>query len=352
MKERAQMKLHCSVFATLFTLLGSLLPTPQTAKVTALVVDEISGEPIEGAMVSGVFEIECNPWERVKGSPSPNIDRKQTDKDGRCILTGKTNNGEVSCLLRGGIDSHYWVMQGGGYTFKSKNLFGAWQPDNVVVTIKLQRVEHPIPLWVKRELLNVKREIANINGGKFSYDLMMGEWLPPFGKGKFADMEFTRIPHQDFGEVVGVAGVKGHSYRDAVSVKFVGADNGLVECKPPSGSCLKIRTAPEDGYKPDYECWRGKGSDLKYEMSYDEKRCFSFRIRTRRNDKGEIVEAYYGKIYSDIKIYTGYDHGIHGVLFAYYFNPASLDRNLEWDRVNNLCPNPGDVGHSVGERQP
>lgn len=219
-------------------------------------------------------------------------------------------------------------------------------------TVQVQRVEHPIPLWVKRELLNVKQEIANINGGKFSYDLMMGEWLPPFGKGKVADMEFTRIPHQDLGEVVGVAGVKGHSYRDAVAVKFVGADNGFVECRPPSGACLKIRTAPEDGYKPDYQCWRGRGSDLKYEMSYDEKRCFCFRIRTLRNDEGEIAEAYYGKIYSDIKIYTGYDHGIHGVLFAYYLNPTSLDRNLEWDRVHNLCTNPGSVGGSVGDRQP
>lgn len=28
----------------------------------------------------------------------------------------------------------------------------------------------------------------------------------------------------------------------------------------------------------------------------------------------------------------------------YYFNPESLDRNLEWDMKNNLCPCPGDIG--------
>ena len=25
-------------------------------------------------------------------------------------------------------------------------------------------------------------------------------------------------------------------------------------------------------------------------------------------------------------------------------NPTPLDRNLEWDMKNNLCPNPGNVG--------
>lgn len=337
------MKKFYSACLTTLTLLGSLLPMPQTAKITALVVDEISGEPIKDVLVSGVFRVECNPWERVKGSPSPNIDQKRTDANGRCELKGKTNNGRVLCLLDDGPNSHYWAMQGDGYRFKSKSLLGAWQPDDVVVTVKLQRVEHPIPLLVKRELLNVKQEIGNMNEGKFAYDLMMGEWLPPFGNGKVADMEFARIPHQDFGEVIGVSGVKGHAYRDAVSVKFMGEDNGFVESRPPSGSCLKIRTAPEDGYKSDYVCWRGRGRDLRYEMNYDEKRCFSFRIRARRNGKGEIIEAYYGKIYGDIKIYTGYDHGIHGVVFTYYLNPIALDRNLEWDMKSNLCPDHGEV---------
>ena len=354
MKERAQMKLHCSVFATLFTLLGSLLPTPQTAKVTALVVDEISGEPIEGAMVSGVFEIECSPWERVKGSPSPNIDRKQTDKDGRCILTGKTNNGEVSCLLRGGIDSHYWVMQGGGYTFKSKNLFGAWQPDNVVVTIKLQRVEHPIPLFVKnvRES-GRKRDLFEEGGGRISFDFLEGDWLPPVGNGKVADVEFVRLPREDLGDAEN-NGLKAKAYRDSMTVKFLGVDNGLVDMKVSPHDCLKIRVAPEDGYVSDYLCWDAYSKRMQVETNYDYNRCFCFRVRTKRDEHGNIVDAYYGKIYHDIKFeYKNKPFvPIATVKMFYYLNPTSLDRNLEWDRVNNLCQNPGDVGHSVGERQP
>jgi hypothetical protein len=28
------------------------------------------------------------------------------------------------------------------------------------------------------------------------------------------------------------------------------------------------------------------------------------------------------------------------IAFIYYFNPKPLDRNLEWDMKNNLCPRP------------
>ena len=348
------MKLHCSVFAITLTLLGSLLPTPQTAKVTALVMDEINGEPIEGALVSGVFEIACDPWERVKGSPSPNVDRKRTNKDGRCELMGKTNNGEVSCLLRGGIDSHYWEMQGGGYTFKSKNFFGEWQPDNVVVTIKLQRVEHPIPLWVK----NIRdsgrmRDFFEEGNGRIRFDFLEGDWLPPIGKGKVADVEFVRLPHEDFGEGEN-DGIKANSYRNSMSVKFLGADNGLLEMSPEPYYKLKIRTAPESGYRSEYFCWKGRSKKLARETSYDKNRCFCFRVRTRRNKEGTICEAYYGKIYGDIIF--GFKNNpfvpVATVQMLYYLNPTSLDRNLEWDRKTNLCPNPGDVGHSVGDRQP
>lgn len=32
--------------------------------------------------------------------------------------------------------------------------------------------------------------------------------------------------------------------------------------------------------------------------------------------------------------------GVTKIAFIYYFNPKPLDRNLEWDMKNNLCPRP------------
>ena len=327
------------------------------AHVEALVVDEVSGEPVKGVEICGSFEVEGNPWDYVKGHPSPNFDYGRTDFQGRCKLKGKTNCGSVSCFLESGPATHYWRHRCGGYDFKSKNLFGVWQPDNVVVTIKLQRVEHPIPLWVKRvgnfSSDTCREDIFTKGGGRIAFDFLMGEWLPPVGNGRVADVEFVRLAHEDLGEAEN-DGIKAKAYRDGMSVKFLGADNGLLEMFPSTSSWLRIRTAPENGYCPDYLRWEGQDRKLKWDSNYIRNKCFCFRIRTRRDERGNVIEAYYGKIYGDFKIAYKCNPfvPVASVCMFYYLNPTSLDRNLEWDRKTNLCPNPGDVGHSVGDRRP
>ena len=116
---------------------------------------------------------------------------------------------------------------------------------------------------------------------------------------------------------------------------FVGPDNGLVEYVTDPSETLRIRIAPENGYKSEHLIWAETDKDLKYSSSEDWNRCFAFRVRTRRNAKGEIVEAYYGKIYGNPKIDGGGSYLLRGIEFNYYINPKSLDRNLEWDRKNN-----------------
>ena len=161
------------------------------------------------------------------------------------------------------------------------------------------------------------------------------------GSGEVADVEFTRLQHEDYGEFVGLSGFTGRSFRDSMSVKFLGDGNGLVEMSYPEAARLKIRTAPETGYKQEYLCWAGKNKQLRHEESYDEKRCFCFRIRTRKDEKGEIVAAYYGKIYRDIEMLCGGSPfvAVASVRFTYYLNPCNLDRNLEWNN-QNLCEDP------------
>ena len=317
-------------------------------KFSVQVLDEETERPVSGVKVSAGFDMDKGVSARDRFTCE--FKQYETNESGLIKAWGSSNSGGAGfAIVR--AEGYYYPVHGDGLRFRKKNFFGVWQPDDLVVTVKLQRVEHPIPLWVKKELLNVKQEIANINRGSFSYDLMMGEWLPPFGKGKVADIEFTRLPHEDLGEGEN-DGIKANSYRDAVAVRFVGNDNGIIECWPPAGACLKIRSAPEGDYVHDYLCWEGLDRNLKYSTNYDKNRCLAFRIRVVKDDRGRIVNAYYGKIYNDIVAYTGAGHAIFGVMFSYYLNPTSLDRNLEWDRKTNLCPNPGDVGDSVGDRQP
>ncbi|MGN1046721.1 MAG: hypothetical protein ACI4QG_06450, partial [Candidatus Cryptobacteroides sp.] len=135
---------------------------------------------------------------------------------------------------------------------------------------------------------------------------------------------------------------------------FPGRDNGLVEVRSTPDVRLKIRTAPEEGYRPDYNCWKLKDRKLQYRQSYDENRNFCFRIRTRRDEEGKIVEAYYGKIYWDI-IFVHQARPefvpVASVCMKYYLNPTPLDRNLEWDRKTNLFA-PGEKIYNRDDKSP
>ena len=69
-----------------------------------------------------------------------------------------------------------------------------------------------------------------------------------------------------------------------------------------------------------------------------------FRIRTTRDENGNVTSSYYGKIYGDIILKQGYGYVVGGTEFLYYLNPTPNDRNLEWDMKHNLCINPGNIG--------
>jgi hypothetical protein len=253
-------------------------------------------------------------------------------------------------VLDSAIAEGYYSGGGWGYRFKKKNLLGVWQPDNLVVTIKLQRVEHPIPLFIKNFFKDgndyVDVDYFGKGGGKMQLDLIKGDWLPPLGDGEFSDVVFTRLEREDLGIGTNFNGRTAAAYRDGISVKFLGVDNGLAEIPFEKTSGIMIRTAPVDGYKSDYLVTKGKDKNVKYFSSSNPDRNFAFRIRTKRDKDGRIVSAYYGKIYGDIEIKKssyGLKVPVATPVFLYYLNPTPLDRNLEWDMKTNLCPNPGSI---------
>jgi hypothetical protein len=312
-----------------------------TAKLGVLVLDEETGMPVEGVKVRGGFKVQARSWSAVKCSPLPNECFKFTDKNGRCKVEGETNCGEAGAAVVNAPEGYYCPSYGQGYDFKRQNMLGIWQPDDLVVTVRLQRVEHPIPLFVKKIGEGHCEDLFSREDGVLKFDFMKGEYLPPIGNGEVADVEFRRLPREELGEGVNPGGDKGCAYRDSMGVRFLGEGNGLVEMSYPENARLKIRTAPETGYKQDCLCWAGINKQLRYEESYDKSRCFCFRIRTRRDENGKIVEAYYGKIYGDIELRRGETPlvAVESVEFTYYLNPIKLDRNLEWNK-QNLCDDP------------
>ena len=332
---------------------ASLSCLADKAYIKAMVLDGYSELPIQGAEVKAWFEVDIG-W-RAWSEPTPIItDVKTTDSQGICGLEGKTNVGHISCEVVIPPFGYYGAY-GGDVQFNRKSLFGVWQPDNLVVTIKLQRVEHPIPLFVKqifsRASDSVSSNYFDIGKGKMQFDMVKGIFLPPIGKGEYADIIFTRLEREDLGIGTTFRGsITAPAYRDGMSIRFTGEDNGLVEVPSEKTAGIKIRTAPEIGYTPDYLVVKGRDKNVKYFSSSNPDRNFAFRIRTKKDKNGKIVSAYYGKIYRDIEIKKPYtvEVSVAAPSFMYYLNPKSLDRNLEWDMKTNLCPNPG----FLGQKQP
>ena len=321
------------------------------AYIKAMVLDGCSELPIQGAEVKAWFEVDIG-W-RAWSEPTPIItDVKTTDSQGICGLEGKTNVGHISCEVVIPPFGYYGAY-GGDVQFNRKSLFGVWQPDNLVVTIKLQRVEKPIPLFVKqlfnRASASVSSNYFDIGKGKMQFDLIKGSFLPPIGKGEYADICFTRLEREDLGIGTNFNGRTSLAYRDGMMAEFLGDGNGLIEIPSKKTDGIKIRTAPLDGYKADYLVTKGKDKSVKYFTSSNPDRNFAFRIRTKKDKNGKIVSAYYGKIYGDIVIKKPYgvEELVAAPSFMYYLNPKPLDRNLEWDMKTNLCPNPGSLSQPM-----
>ena len=184
---------------------------------------------------------------------------------------------------------------------------------------------------------------SDIGEGKMQFDMVKGSFLPPIGKGEYADICFTRLEREDLGIGTNFNGRTALAYRDSMVVKFLGEGNGLIEIPSKKTAGIKIRTAPLGGYKTDYLVTKGKDKSVKRFSSSNPDRNFAFRIRTKRDKNGKVVSAYYGKIYGDIEIKKPYtvEVSVAAPSFLYYLNPTSLDRNLEWDMRTNLCPEPG-----------
>jgi len=329
--------------------LACYLARADRAYLSIYVEDAVNHAPLQGAKVIANFEDDIG-WQAWTESPKPDIAEGFTDEQGFCRLSGKTNCGRSSIWVDKAPKGYYEAAYGGGTKYTRRSLFGIWQPEDVVVTVALQRVEHPIPLYVNRVILDGRREsVGGFDGTNavLRFDFLANDWLPPEGNGKHADM-IVRTSYALRDKVKDGKYYVQVFYDFTSRIEFPGAGNGQVEESVAGlNRGIRIRVAPEMGYIPSTTLRFGrrrKKTEVKgvwpdeYTDSNDD-RCYSFRIRSRFDEKGNLIEAYYGKIYGDFR-FRGTDKGFHGASFLYYLNPTSLDRNLEWDMKNNLCKKP------------
>ena len=289
------------------------LAGPPRARVTLHVVGE-DGRPIPDVKVLMTFlgDSKANPVTRVEGLT-----------DGSGNFTGEGLSGGQ---IGSGLTKDGYYFAGANIPIFRDSKDGQWQPWNGTYTSILRKIGNPIAMYAK----SIDLEIPAISQ-PCGYDLQVGDWVAPYGKGTTSDFIMTLQRRYQ----------NNNDFDVTVVLSFSNPDDGIQETQLPtefSSSTFKWpRLAPENGYQSTFSIH--SASDPKKGMSGDtgaaflQKKYF-FRVRTVKRG-GQIVSALYGRINEGIYLHPG-SSPTCGIHLNYYLNPTSLDRGMEFDPQKDL----------------
>lgn len=174
---------------------------------------------------------------------------------------------------------------------------------NPTFTVLLKKLGKPISMYAKKVYLGMP-----VFDKPVGYDLIVGDWVGPYGKGVSADILFTgHFENQ---------GDNRSNY--TLTVSFPNPGDGIQgytrDWNQGVSGLISAHEAPPDGYQLTYEQARMPNPD----------RIYYFRIRTVLDSDGNVKSTLYGKIYGEF------------MQFTYYLNPTPNDRNVEFDLKHNL----------------
>jgi hypothetical protein len=153
-----------------------------------------------------------------------------------------------------------------------------------------------------------------------AFDLSIGDWIAPYGKGRSSDIIFTRNVNMR----------SKRDYDQKLIIGFPNSGDGIREFKVPDDQrycgLLSPYEAPSGGYIPEIVRESSEHPGQPMTLDFDNKRNYFIRVRTVLDEQGNVKSALYGKIYGDF---------MH---FTYYLNPTPNDRNVEFDPNHNLFP--------------
>jgi hypothetical protein len=245
-----------------------------------------------------------------------------------------TNGVFIASHLSYGGELGFAVQKAGYYTTRETYILGftydptKWNPYQTMI---LRKIGKPIPMYAQRARIEIPELDKPIG-----FDLMEGDWVSPYGHGIQSDFIFQAqrrfVNRQDF--------------NSSFTLTFHAADDGLSAITAPSeqGSTLRIPAiAPENNYVAELSEQLNDTPSKGWEKSEKKDQNYYFRVRTKNDDRGNIVSAHYGKIYGDFKI-DAINSKTLLIFFQYYFNPTPNSRNVEFDPKENLF-------HQLSNRQ-
>jgi hypothetical protein len=279
-------------------------------RVTAQVLDE-QGKPISAAEIELIFgePFDANAIVKIEGL---------TDSEGKFTGEGHSGGSYGARIRKKGF-----YLSGLGAPSLVDPESGRWKPwDPLVVTV-LRRIGNPTALYAKR----VQAEIPELNK-PCGYDLEKGDWVTPHGKGVTSDFIFTAVRETKSADEFDVQ----------VQMTFANPRDGVLKTEIPAvgkNSVFKWeREAPETGFDNQI-LLRMQSSKTSITQTSGNADRFFFRVRTHE-ENGRIMTANYGKIAGGLRLDGINTRKTCLILFTYYLNPTSLDRNLEWDPKRDL----------------
>lgn len=279
------------------------------AMVVVNVVDE-DGVPVAGAITQVHFE-----------GPQPVVKSGITNENGVFEARGRTS-GVAFCTAR---KTGFYDSLSVRVNFERDEPNGPWQPPSSFRELVLKRIIDPVPMYARKVLL-----VVPVLDAPVAFDFEVGDWVPPFGKGRVADLIFNvsrRWKGMD-------------DFYSSVQISFSNKWDGIQAFDGDSMSGSQLTSphrAPLSGYQ---NAWSRVTSVSPTEGRKNwgsvKNRNYIFRVRTKEDDRGTLEEANYGKIYGDI-VYGGEASEKMEIIFSYYFNPAVNSRSLEFDPMKNLA---------------
>jgi hypothetical protein len=308
----------------ILVLLAALLGTAATEReqqpglakvtVTAQVVNELDA-PLAGATVKFVFgeQYDASAIVRVEGI---------TGDDGRFTGEGYSDGIFGATVIKDG----YYPS---GLSVPTLSDIVNRKPQTVLAKSILRPIGKPVALYVKGGWFEIP-----VIGAPCGYDLEIGDWVPPYGKGAIADLIIQlerRYASRDDFEVT-------------AAIRFSQPLDGIQEVELPAIGCNSVfkwqREAPEAGYQPVLTTRFAHRPGSGFENSASEDNNYFFRVRTVASN-GKVVSALYGKIRGGLQLAPS--HSVTSkIRLNYYLNPTPLDRNLEWETRHNLFVGPSD----------
>jgi hypothetical protein len=239
--------------------------------------------------------------------------------------------GQFTANLRNAKSAVEIVVEKKGYYSISRHIFefvdgdanGYWQPQNSELSFLLARKRNPVVL---KENFVHGVDIPVI-GHPVGYDVVVGDWVAPAGKGLVRDFILLAQTTITDGSVTS----------NRLILSFSNPSDGLIRTNIHWRNDYTLRLppmAPEAGYSNRWDLYLIETRDpntriLHSHSNWGKDDNYYFRVRTQTNPDGRVLAGIYGKIYQGI-LYgpaRGPDE-LPSITFHYYLNPDGT-RNLE-----------------------